>query len=56
MNAKKDDYQKWVITREFALKVLNCALNSLEKKEDFVEASKKIEKLLCEYNQSLHVK
>ena len=50
----ENDYQKWVITRAFALKILSAALNSLEKKEDFVVASRMVEKLLCEYSQSLH--
>ena len=50
---EKDDYQKWVITREFSLKILAAAFNSLEKKEEFVQASKKVEKLLYEFEQKI---
>jgi len=47
------DYKSWVIKREYALKILNCALGIHETDEDFINGSKKIEALLDEFEQKI---
>lgn len=46
-----NEYKFWLLKREYAIKVLNCAYSCIEKKMDFVEVSKEIEALLSEFER-----